>query len=99
MLEGERQRTVAARIGVTALNLLFPGLGLFRIGRWKSGICFAAAPFTLVGLITFGLGFCLVSYAAVLIAATLAISAIAAIFIVAMVLTWRRGKMRRPVRW
>ncbi len=99
MLEGEQRRTVAARIGVTALNLLFPGLGLFRIGRWKSGICFVAAPFILVGLITFGLGFCLFSYAAVLIAATLAISAIAAIFIVAMVLTWRHGKMRRPARW
>lgn len=99
MPNSERQRTVAARFGVTALNLLFPGLGLVRIGRWKSGLCCGGALFALIGLTTLGFDFGLISYTAVVVAATLAILACVAIFVLPMALTWRHGKVREPLRW
>ena len=37
-----RKRSTAARIGVTALNILQPGLGSLRLGRWRSALAWCA---------------------------------------------------------
>ncbi len=39
----ERHRSTAARWGIVALNLLLPGLGWFRVGRWRAGLLWLAA--------------------------------------------------------
>ena len=41
-------RSSRARFGVAALNLIAPGLGLFRISRWKLGTAFFSIPLVLV---------------------------------------------------
>jgi hypothetical protein len=44
-------RSVPARIGLAALNLLVPGLGLWRIGRWRPALRFMLLPlFAIVAL-------------------------------------------------
>jgi signal peptidase I len=45
------RRSWLARIGVAALNLIAPGLGLVRIGRWRAGLLAVILP----GLIILGL--------------------------------------------
>ena len=49
-MEGERRSTLA-RLGIVALNLLTPGLGLVRVGRLRAGLGWMA----LIGVIVLGL--------------------------------------------
>lgn len=37
----ERRRSLGARVGIAALNILTPGLGLLRLGRLRPGLAFA----------------------------------------------------------
>lgn len=43
--EDGAQRSLAARIGVSLLNLLGPGTGLIRVGRSRAGFAFLLGPF------------------------------------------------------
>lgn len=45
-----RPRSLGARIGIAALNLLTPGLGLLRLGWLRSGIAFALSGIMLGGI-------------------------------------------------
>jgi signal peptidase I len=45
------RRSPAARIGVAALNLFQPGLGLIRVGRWKAGWIWIAATWAFLLLL------------------------------------------------
>ncbi|HEY0028872.1 MAG TPA: signal peptidase I [Allosphingosinicella sp.] len=49
-MSGER-RSVPARVGIVALNLLGPGLGLLRLGRLRAGIFFLAGTVLMAILI------------------------------------------------
>ena len=44
------------RAGLTALNLIAPGLGIARLGNWRLAAPFLLAPFVLIALVTFGMG-------------------------------------------
>ena len=48
----EAARGVPARIGIAALNLLTPGLGLLRVQRARAAIGFLVAPALLAGFVT-----------------------------------------------
>ena len=37
-------RSYGARVGITALNLIAPGLGLLRLGNWRAGGILLMAP-------------------------------------------------------
>ncbi|MFN3388916.1 MAG: signal peptidase I [Allosphingosinicella sp.] len=43
----EERRSLAARVGVSLLNLLAPGTGLIRVGRSRAGFAFLLGPFFL----------------------------------------------------
>jgi len=85
----DARRTIAARFGVAALNLLAPGLGLLRIARLKPAIAFLPAPAAIsLALITAyallpGLGFA--GWAMLML---VLLAGIVAIFIGSIVLTW-----------
>lgn len=88
-----QRRGALARIGITLLNLLLPGLGLLRLGRWGLALAFYAAGLLLLlflllapplgfGMFAFGLLIGLAAYPA------------------SMVVTWLLGDKRQlPPSW
>jgi len=50
------RRSVPARVGVAALNLILPGLGLIRVGDRRGAVLTFMVQFALAALVTFGLG-------------------------------------------
>lgn len=98
------RRSVSARIGIAALNIITPGLGLFRVGALRAGICSLVAPFVLMAGFGVAMGNApITSYFAAIAALTVALAALAALYIVPIVLTWRESKFRSPLhvwsRW
>lgn len=98
------RRGYRARVAVTALNLIVPGLGLIRVGSWRSGLLFLAAPLALAALVTFGFGHLPVtSYVDALSALVLVIALLASLYIAPAALTWRESRLRSPAhgwsRW
>lgn len=99
-------RPAAARIGITLLNLIAPGIGLVRLGRLRLGLLFLGLVFAALLLRLFfyaqgaPLGF--TAFAALL--ATVALALLGSI-LVSMLLSWRysrvRGDDQRPwwSRW
>ena len=93
--EHSGRRTPAARVGVAALNLLAPGLGLARLGNWRGALPFLAAPFVLILLVTFGMGhFPITSYGRVLLTLVVILGLAAALYLIPIVLTWRESRLR-----
>ncbi len=91
----ELRRSVPARIGIAALNLLWPGLGLLRLQRSKSGMRLLAMPFllTLAMLAAYALlpVFTFATWiAVVLISSLIGIG----VYLVAIVLSWRASALR-----
>ena len=95
-----RERSAAARVGVTLLNLLAPGVGLVRVGRSRLGLGFAAA--TVIWLLLLAAaaallptltprGFIVMMVVSLLVAATLLIAPLA--------MTWRSSRVRRELSW
>jgi hypothetical protein len=96
-----KPRRYPARAGITVLNLLTPGLGLLRLGHWRSGTILVFAPFLLVALITLGMGHFPVSgYGSAVFALVFVSALLAALYAVSAGLTWRASKIRAPVgKW
>ena len=93
------RRNAPARVGVSALNLILPGLGLIRLGNWR-GALFFAAPVALGALITFGFGHLPVTGFGTAVAALALVTAlIGAMYIAPILLTWRRSRRRIASRW
>jgi signal peptidase I len=89
------RRTSVARVGVAALNLIAPGLGLARLGDWRVALPFLAAPFVLAALITFGMGhFPISGYGRAILVLVVLLGLLAALYIVPIVLTWRESRFR-----
>ena len=98
-VDDDTRRSTPARVGVTALNLIAPGLGLARVGKWQEAMLCLAAPFALLVIITFAMGHApITSYSAVLVALVAILSLGAAIYLVPIILTWRASNLRAPVR-
>lgn len=94
------RRSTRARLGVTALNLILPGLGLIRIGHWRTAVLFFPVPLGFGALVTFGLGhWPITGYRSAVAALVLAVALLGATYIVPMMLTWRRSSHRAPLHW
>jgi signal peptidase I len=93
----ESRRSVPARIGIAALNLIWPGLGLLRLRRTQAGLRLLAAPFllTLATLAAYALlpVFTFVIWVVVLL---LALLIGLGVYAVAIVMTWRASMARVP---
>jgi signal peptidase I len=93
------RRSVPVRVGVSALNLILPGLGLVRIGDWR-GALFFVAPVALGALITFGFGHLpITGFGTAVSALVLVTVLLAAMYIAPILLTWRQSRHRIPSRW
>ncbi|MDO7843261.1 signal peptidase I [Sphingomonas immobilis] len=98
-MTGTPRRSIAARIGVTLLNLIAPGLGLLRVAGLRAAAGYLAAP-TLLLLALAGFGWIaptpgFAAFATVVLAT---MAALIALMIVAMVRTWRASRQRAPVK-
>lgn len=94
------RRSFRTRAGITALNLISPGLGLLRVGDWRKGLVFLLAPFALIALFTFGLGNLPITNFVRAVSALVAVLALlAALYIVPAVLTWRESALRALAPW
>ena len=95
--EEARDRSAAARIGVSLLNLLAPGAGLVRVGRSRLGLAFLAAPlayFLLLGAAAALLPTMTPSGFLVVLCATAALALV--LWIVPVVATWRHSRFKAP---
>lgn len=98
------RRTNLARAGVTALNLIAPGLGLARLGDWRVAVPILLAPFALMALVTVGMGhFPITSYGRAILALIVVLGLLVALYLVPAVFTWRGSVFRSPAhgwsRW
>jgi signal peptidase I len=96
----EAHRGAAARIGIAALNILLPGLGLMRTGHLRAAAAFMALALGALALILLGFAFLprltFAGWAAL-------VGAAAAIHLAALVgsavLSWRRSAVGASTRW
>ena len=98
------ERGIGARIGIVALNLIAPGLGLCRVGNWRGAVLTLLATLALLALLSFGQGhFPVEGFASAIFGLVLAMGLTAALYIVPMVGTWRQSRLRDPLghwsRW
>ena len=99
-MSGER-RGAAARLGIAALNLPWPGLGLLRLGEGRLAARFIGLPFLLLFPVfawyVFGPELTAASWAALML--FVVVGYVGAI-VAAAVICWRRSGERRPAqRW
>lgn len=93
----ERRRKYPARIGITALNLIAPGLGLLRLGDWRLAVMFLLAPFALAMPVTFGMGHLpITSYGRAVLALVMILGLAASLYVLPAVLTWRKSRFLLP---
>jgi len=97
----EERRGTAARLGIAALNIAWPGLGLLRLGQGRLAARFIGLPFLLLFPVfawyVFGPELIFASWAALMLIVVLGY--LAAILAAAFV-CWRRSAERRPAeRW
>jgi len=93
------RRSYRARTGIAALNLIAPGLGLFRVGNWRVGALFLLAPFLMLPLFAFGMGHLpITSYGGAILTLVMILGLLAALYIVPVVLTWRESSFSSPAR-
>lgn len=95
------ERSVMQRIGLSALNLAAPGLGLLRIGDWRDGLLLMAVPpaLLLLSAALFALAPTATLLGALIYIFFLVVSLIA-ILATTIILTWRRsGRLYGPTPW
>jgi signal peptidase I len=93
----EGRCSVPARLGIVALNLLAPGLGILRIQRARAALMLLTAPLVILGMIclayamlttmTFGIWATLVAITA---------AAMLSIYVSAFAISWRGSKFVQP---
>jgi signal peptidase I len=93
-------RSIPARLGIIALNLLTPGLGLMRLGRLRAGLGFIlgthATLLLLVGIAAIAPTATFPIFIAVF---ALLILASMALYVTVMVLSWRRSSFIGNKPW
>jgi signal peptidase I len=93
----DEARNVAARIGIVALNLIAPGLGLLRVQAGRAAVLLLLAPLGLLALVI--LAYLILPTLTFASWATLigfALAALLAIYLIAIVLSWRLSARRLP---
>jgi signal peptidase I len=98
------RRGAWARIGIVALNLPAPGLGLLRVNDGPAAAAFLLAPFALIALVTLGVGyFPITSYTHALIALVTILVPFALLYLGSAIRSWRKSQFRRELpiwsRW
>jgi signal peptidase I len=90
-------RGTAARIGIVALNLISPGLGLLRVQQGRAAAIFLIAPWIFVaGLTAASLLLPAPGFFAWVAFMALALIALLAVFVAAMLLSWQKSARRLP---
>lgn len=91
-METRERRSTAARIGVTVLNLMMPGLGLVRLGSGRDGLLLLVAP-PLVIAISIALVAVMptATFAGAVMFAAALIALLLGIYIFSLMLTWKRS--------
>jgi signal peptidase I len=89
---------------VTALNLIAPGLGLGRLGKWRIAVPFLVAPFAMIPLVAVGMGHLpITNYERALFAVIVLLCLFAAVYVIPAVVTWRDSRFYSPThgwsRW
>lgn len=95
----EARRGTAARLGLAALNLLWPGLGLMRIGRGTPGMLVGAIPLTalLLGCIATAVAPGVAGPETAMVAV---VAILAAAIVASTAWTWRLSEVsQRPAEW
>jgi signal peptidase I len=94
-------RRLPARIGIVALNLIMPGLGLLRVQRGRAATLFLAAPWILLTIILIAYRLPpTLSFPAWAALVGLVLIALAAVYIGAMLLSWRgSARLAPPSPW
>lgn len=91
------RRGVLARIGITLLNLLQPGLGLLRLGKVRPALGFLVAQLLGAGLLllcyAFGPTLAYIGYLWLL---AIAVVGILVLYVAAMAVTWRSSRQIEP---
>lgn len=95
-----KPRSMPARVGAMALNIVMPGLGLIRVGRLGAGLFWIVMPLVALALITVTLGVVRIdSYAQALTALVMAAAVGLALYVIPIAHTWRASAIVRPTRW
>jgi signal peptidase I len=95
-----RRRSTAARVGVAALNLLAPGLGLVRLGHLQTGLlCMCAPVAAILLLIAIAAATPIPRFAALVVAVGLLLAGIIALYVFTIVHTWRTSQLVRAKPW
>lgn len=93
--EIDRRRRAPMRVGIAALNLIAPGLGLLRLGRGRAAMAFLLAPFALLALVAFGMGHLpIVDHGHAVVALVALLVTLAALVVLPAILTWRASRFR-----
>lgn len=93
----EGRRSPWARLGIVVLNLIQPGLGLFRVGQPKLALMCLLAPWAAYAVtLAFHAGGPTLTFATYAAAAALLVLVALAAYAAAMVLSWRLGAVRHP---
>jgi signal peptidase I len=93
----DEARGATARIGIAALNLIAPGLGLLRVQAGRAAAMLLLAPLALLSLVI--LAYLILPTLTFATWATLvgvALAALVAIYLIAIVKSWRLGARRLP---
>lgn len=95
-----KRRSIAARVGVAALNLLAPGLGLVRLDQLQAGLLCVCAPVAAVLLlIAIAAAAPIPSFAALVTMVGLLLAGIIALYVFAFVRTWQSSRLVRAKPW
>ncbi|MDE2597862.1 MAG: signal peptidase I [Sphingomonadales bacterium] len=103
-VEGEA-RGSAARLGITLLNLLLPGLGLFRLSRYRAGgVFFVGTILVLLAVVTYLAAGPEPTFSSFVIVAGAGLAAMLFFHASSMILTWKwsakqSNHARMPARW
>ncbi|HEV2866541.1 MAG TPA: signal peptidase I [Allosphingosinicella sp.] len=91
------KRPIPARIGIAALNLLMPGLGLLRVQRGRAAALFLLAPWSVLGLLVLGYRFLpTLTFVSWLTLVGIIIAALVAVYLGSIILSWRASARLQP---
>lgn len=93
--ENRYERAIWARIGISSLNIVQPGLGLFRISKARAGMTFFASQVLCLSIVILAY-ICIddMTFKAFAIIVSIALLVIAALYVGSIGLTWRHSRIK-----
>ena len=93
----ETARGIPARIGIAALNLLAPGLGLLRVQKLKAAFAFLFAPHVLLAMLVLGFATApTLSFSAWAALMAVLLIGIVLIYLGSIIWSWRASRATQP---